>query len=63
MKLLIKGKFIYIRVLIDRLLAEDVLLPQTRQTLDAIREALVEIEEDVEREERRIDVEEEKRSS
>jgi uncharacterized membrane protein len=63
MKLLIKGKFIYIRVLIDRLLTEDVLLPQTRQTLDAIREALVEIEEDVEREERRIDVEEEKRSS
>lgn len=42
----IKGKIIYARVLIDRLLKEDVLLPNTKKTLDAIREALVEVEEE-----------------
>ena len=42
----IKGKIIYARVLIDRILEEDALLPNTKKTLDAIREALVEVEEE-----------------
>ena len=47
MNLKTKGKIIYARIMVERILEEDNLIPIVRMSLEAIKETLLEIESEI----------------